>query len=257
MGRNKKIRNIRYIFSTAAISLTFVIKLVLDAIYKNATQGITGKLSLQILVCSIIISLLGFVFFVYIQYKIENKRIILSCSYNPRFMCCLLNYCSLEGIFENGSELLDDIKLAKYERQIETKEIWLLSPDLSVEEGDNVFREVVRARLNEGGCYSFVALDSPISRERAKKIKNRYKSFFSKKRMHFYLINGDEYALFLSLYSLAIYNPSNLEDIEAYVCVGETEGSETSIYAKLNELHTQTATNITRDIIKNTEEFNP
>lgn len=134
-----------------------------------------------------------FCFFVYIQYKIEYKRIILSCSYNPKFMCCLLNYNSLEGIFENGSELLDDIKLAKYERQIETKEIWLLSPDLSVEEGNNVFREVVRARLNEGGCYSFVAPDSPISRERAKK------------RIHFYLIRGDEYALFLSLYSLAIY----------------------------------------------------
>lgn len=172
-------------------------------------------------------------------------------------MCCLLNYSSLEGIFENGSELLDDIRLAKYERQVETKEIWLLSSDLSVEEGDNVFREVVRARLNEGVCYFFISLDSPISRERTKKIKDRYKSFFSKRRMHFYLINIDEYALFLSLYSLAIYNPSNLENIEAYVCVGETEGSETSIYAKLNKLHTQTATNITRNIIKITEEFIP
>lgn len=185
MGQNKKIRNIRYIFSTAAISLAFVIKIVLDAIYKNATQGITRTLSLQILVCSIIMSLLGFGFFVYIQYRIENKRIILSCTYNPKYMCCLLNYSSLEGIFENGSELLDDIRLAKYERQVETKEIWLLSSDLSVEEGDNVFREVVRARLNEGVCYFFISLDSPISRERAKKIKDRYKSFFFKKKNAF------------------------------------------------------------------------
>lgn len=180
MGQNKKIRNIRYIFSTVAISFAFVIKIVLDAIYKNATQGITRTLSLQILICSIIMSLFGFALFVYIQYRIEYKRIILSCAYNPKFMCCLLNYGSLEGILENSSALLDDIRLAKYERQVETKEIWLLSPDLSVEEGNNVFREVVRTRLNEGVCYFFISLDSPISRERAKKIKNYYKSFFQK-----------------------------------------------------------------------------
>lgn len=255
--RNKKNKNLLYILSSAAISLTFIIKLVFDAIYKNVAQGITGTLSLQILACSIIMSLLGFALYVYIQYRVENKRKILSCSYKPNFMCCLLDSGSLEGILDNGSELLDDIKLAKHERQIETKEIWLLSPDLSVEDGNNVFREVVRARLNEGVHYSFVALDSPISQERAKRIRNRYKSFFTKKRMHFYLINGDEYTLFLSLYSLAIYNPSDAENTEAYVCVGETEGSETSVYAKLNELHTQTATSITRKIIRNTEEFIP
>ena len=39
-----------------------LMKFVIDAIYKNTTQGITGKLSLQILVCSISISLLSFVF---------------------------------------------------------------------------------------------------------------------------------------------------------------------------------------------------
>lgn len=255
--RNTKKPNLLYILSSAAISLTFIIKLVLDAIYKNTAQGITGILSLKILVCSIIMSLLGFALYVYVQYRVESKQKILSCPYNPNFMCCLLESGSLEGILENGSELLDDIKLAKHERQIETKEIWLLSPDLSVEDGNNVFREVVRARLNEGVHYSFVALDSPISQERAKRIRNRYKSFFTKKRMHFYLINGDEYTLFLSLYSLVIYNPSNAEDTEAFVCVGETEGSETSVYAKLNELHTQTATNITREIIRNTKEFIP
>ena len=255
--RNKNRKNLLYILSSVAISLTFIIKLVLDAIYKNAAQGMTGTLSLQILASSIIMSLLGFSLYVYVQYRIENRRKILSCSYNPNFMCCLLGSGSLEDILENGSELLDDIKLAKHERQIETKEIWLLSPDLSVEDGNNVFREVVRARLNEGVHYSFVALDSPISQERAKRIRNRYKSFFTKKRMHFYLISGDEYTLFLSLYSLAIYNPSNEEDTEAYVCVGETEGSETSVYAKLNKLHTQTATNITREIIRYTKEFIP
>lgn len=255
--KNRKTKNLLYILSSAVFSLLFIIKPVLDELYNNAAQGITGKLSLQILACSIIMSLLGFTFFVYLQYRVESKRRVLSCSYNPNYMCCLLGSGSLDGILENGSELLDDIKLAKHERQVDTKEIWLLSPDLSVEDGNNVFREVVRARLNEGVHYSFVTLDSPLSQERAKRIRDRYKLFFTKKRMHFYLINGDEYTLFLSLYSLAIYNPSNAEDTEAYVCVGETEESETSVYAKLNELHTQTATNITREIIRNTEEFIP
>lgn len=253
---SKKIKTVIYLFATTIISLSFIIKLVLDAMYKNTAQGINGKLSLQILIGSIIISLIGFTFFVYIQYRVENKRMILSCTYNPNFMCCLLNCGSLDSVL-NNSELIDDIKLAKYERQIATKEIWLLSSDLSCEEGDNVFKEVVRARLSEGVHYSFIALNSPISQERAKKIWNQYKSFFKSRKIHFYLIDGSEYALFLSLYSLAIYNPSDATETQAYVCVGETSGSETSIYAKLNQYHTQTATNITREIIKNTKEFIP
>lgn len=251
---SKKIKTLIYIFATTAISLSFIIKLLLDAMYKNTAQGISGKLSIQILIGSIIITLIGFTFFVYIQYRIESKRTMLSCTYNPNFMCCLLTCGSLDSVLSN-SELIDDVKLAKYERQIVTKEIWLLSPDLSCEEGENVFKEVVRARLNEGVHYSFIALNSPVSQERAKKIRNQYKSFFTSKKMHFYLIEGSEYALFLSLYSLAIYNPSNSTDTQAYVCVGETSGSGTSVYAKLSQYHTQTATNITREIIKNTEEF--
>ena len=130
--------------------------------------------------------------------------------------------------------------------------------DLSVEEGENVFKEVVKSRLFEGVKYSFIALDSPISRERAKKIKNQYKSFLTSKNMHFYLLKDSGYDLFLSLYAVAIYNPTNnYEDTQAYVCIGETNGSETSIYAKLNNFHTQHATSITREIINKTEEYTP
>ena len=76
--------------------------------------------------------------------------------------------------------------------------------------------------------------------------------------MHFYLLKSSDYDLFLSLYAVAIYNPtSNYENTQAYVCVGETNGSETSIYAKLNESHTQHATNIAREIIDKTEEYIP
>ena len=255
-NRNGRLKRIGAL-STFILSFAFVIKIVVDAIYKTASQGVSALMLLQFLVCSIIISFTGFILFVYVQYKIENKRSVLSCTYNPRFMCCLLNQGTPDNFYSNGLELLNDIELAKVERQVDTKEIWLLSPDFSAEEGDNVFREVVRTRLNEGVHYSFVALNCPIAQERAKKIKDQYYSFYTKRRIHFYLIDGNEYALFLSLYSLVIYNPSKPKNTEAYVCVGETEGCETSVYAKLHKNHTQTATSITREIIKNTQEFQP
>lgn len=255
---NKRIKTILYCTSAAVIVFSFSLKLVIDAVNKNIAQGIDGVLSIRILVCSIIFALSIFSFFIFVQYKLENKRGLLSCIYNPKYMCCLLDNGSLDNIFEETTELMNDVELAKYERQVDTKEVWLLSPDLSCEEGENIFKEVVRVRLNEGIQYSFIALDSPISQERAKKIKEQYKSFFTNKNMHFYLISGDEFSLFLSLYSIAIYNPTdNLGSTQAYVCVGESEGSETSIYAKLNTIHTQTATNITREIIRNTKEFIP
>lgn len=257
MNKNKA-KNFLYIISAVALSTSFVIKLIVDTVNRGNSKCMGNILPIEILVCTTVFSMLFFSFFFIIQYKIENRKNILSCIYNNRYLCCLLNNNYLNDFFEESTELINDVELAKYEQQVQTKEIWLLSSDLSVESGDNIFKEVVKTRLNEGVQYSFVALDSPLSRERARKIKNQYKSLFANKRIHFYLIEGNEYSLFLSLYALAIYNPSdNLENTQAYVCVGESGGSNTSIYAKLNQIHTQTATNITREIIRTTEEFIP
>lgn len=232
--------------------------MIVDAINRDAAKRMDIELSIEILICTIIFSLMFFSVFAYVQYKIENRRNVLSCVYDSQYLCCLLGNCCPDIFFENTSELISDIELAKLEQQIQTKEIWLVSSDLSVEAGDNVFKEIVRSRLNEGVQYSFIALDSPIAQERAIKIKNQYKSIFVNKKLHFYLIKGNEYALFLSLYALAIYNPNdNTEDTKAYVCVGESGGSDTSIYARLNQNHTQTATNIVREIICKTSEFIP
>ena len=254
----KRLKVFLYLLSALAVALAFVIKLLLDGIYKNAAQGISASLALQMLFSSIALTLFGFFICMYSQYRTKNKRKVLACAYDQSSMCCLLNSGLTHSLFGDDSEIVDDVELAKYEREIVTNAIWLLSPDLSCEEGDNVFKEVVRSRLNEGVHYSFIALDSPISRERATRIWNEYKTFFTKKKMHFYLIDGEEYSLFLSLYSIAIYDPfNNAGGTCAYVCIGETEGSDTSIYAKINRAHTQIATNITREIIRTTREFVP
>lgn len=251
----KRINNFFNILSAAILTISFIIKTVIETVNNGFSQCMGNVLTIEILVCTIIFSMLFFSFFFIVQYKIENRKSLFSCIYNSQYLCCLLNNNSFNDFFKKSTELVNDVELAKYEQQIQTKEIWLLSPDLSVESSDNIFKEVVKTRLNEGVKYTFIALDSPLARERARKIKNQYKSFLTNKRMHFYLIKGNEYSLFLSLYSLAIYN--DLENTQAYVCVGESGGSDTSIYAKLNQIHTQTATDITRDIIQKTTEFIP
>ena len=256
--RNKKIRKLIYSFLILEISLTFIIRVILDEVNKNLMKGIEEKFIFKLLLCSIAFSLISFVVFILFQYKLERKEKNLSCIYSPSTRCCLSNCISLDNNFRFSNEIITDLELAKYERMVDTKEIWLLSLDLSVEEGENVFKEVVRSRLYEGVHYSFIALNTPISRERAKKIKSQYKSIFTSKHMHFYLLNDNEYGLFLSLYALAIYNPTdNLQKTQAYVCVGETSGSETSIYAKLDKNHAQIATNITREIINTNKEYIP
>lgn len=244
--------------SAVSLTMSFAIKLIVDTVNRGSSQCMGNKLPIEILVCTTVFSILFFSLFFVVQYKIENRKSVLSCIYNNRYLCCLLNNNYLKDFFEESTELINDVELAKYEQNVQTKEIWLLSSDLSVESGDSIFKDVVKTRLNDGVQYSFVALDSPLTRERARKIKNQYKSILTNKRIHFYLIEGNEYSLFLSLYALAIYNPSgNLGNTQAYVCVGESGGSNTSIYAKLNQIHTQTATNITREIIRTTEEFIP
>lgn len=256
--RNKRIKKFFYIIVSINVTIIFVIKIVVDNLQKSFATGIPNDFFIKIVISSIFISLTFFIAFTYFQFKIENKPTALSCLYNPMTKCCLYNSISLQKYFKINNETITDVELAKYERNVETKEIWLLSIDLSVEESENIFKEVVKSRLFEGVKYSFIALDTPISRERAKKIKNQYKSFLTNKNMHFYLLKSSSYDLFLSLYALAIYNPtSDYENPRAYVCIGETNGSETSIYAKLNETHTQQATNITREIISTTEEYIP
>lgn len=256
--RNKKIKKIFYIIISVEVSIIFVIKIFIDYLQKSFTTDIPNIFLTKIVISSILISLTSFIILIYFQFKIENEPTALSCIHNSTTKCCLYNSVSLQNYFKINNETVTDIELARYERDVETKEIWLLSIDLSVEEGENVFKEVVKSRLLEGVKYSFIALDSPISRERAKNIKNQYKSLLTSKNMHFYLLKSSDYDLFLSLYAVAIYNPtSNYEKTRAYVCIGETDGSETSIYAKLNERHTQYATNITREIIKKTEEYIP
>lgn len=256
--RNKKIKKVLYILISMEVAIIFVIKIIIDYLQKNFTTGISNVFLTKIVISSVIISLISFIILVYFQFKIENKPTALSCIHNSATKCCLYNSVSLQNYFKINNETITDVELARYERNVETKEIWLLSIDLSVEEGENIFKEVVKSRLLEGVKYSFIALDSPISRERAKKIKNQYKSFLTSKNMHFYLLESSDYDLFLSLYAVVIYNPtSNYENTRAYVCIGETNGSETSIYAKLNERHTQHATNITREIINKTEEYFP
>lgn len=254
----KRTKGFMYAISAVVLSISFVIKSVVDTVNSGNSQYMGNTLAIEILVCTTIFSMLFFSFFFIVQYKIEIRKNVLSCIYDNRYLCCLLNNNHLNDLFEESTELINDVELAKYEQQVQTKEIWLLSSDLSVESGDNIFKEVVKTRLNEGVKYSFVALDSPLTRERARKIKNQYKSLFANKRIHFYLIEGNDFSLFLSLYALAIYNPSdNIENTQAYVCVGESGGCDTSIYAKLNQIHTQTATNITREIIRITKEFIP
>lgn len=256
--RNKKIKKFFYTIASIEFSIIFVIKIIIDNLQKSFAIGVSNIFFTKIIISSILISLTFFIIFIYFQFRIENETTALSCIHNSTTKCCLYNSVSLQNYFKMNNETITDIELARYERNVETKEIWLLSIDLSVEEGENVFKEVVKSRLLEGVKYSFIALDSPISRERAKKIKNQYKSFLTKKNMHFYLLESSNYDLFLSLYAVAIYNPtSNYENTQAYVCIGETNGSETSIYAKLNEAHTQYATNITREIIDKTEEYIP
>ncbi|MCH5320552.1 MAG: hypothetical protein J1E36_02235 [Eubacterium sp.] len=256
--RNKKIKKIFYFIVSMEIAIIFAIKIILDNLQKSFATSISNMFFTKIVISSILISLTFFIIFICFQFRIENEPTALSCIYNSTTRCCLYNSISLQNYFKLNNETITDIELARYERNVETKEIWLLSIDLSVEEGVNVFKEVVKSRLFEGVKYSFIALDTPISRERAKKIKNQYKSFLTNKKMHFYLLKSSDYDLFLSLYAVAIYNPtSNNENTQAYVCIGETNGSETSIYAKLNESHTQYATNITREIINKTEEYIP
>lgn len=256
--RNKKIKKFFYIIISIEVAIIFIIKIIIDYLQKSFTTGLSNIFLTKIVILSILISLISFTILIYFQFKIENKSTALSCIHNSTTKCCLYNSVSLQNYFKINNETITDIELAKYERNVETKEIWLLSIDLSVEEGENIFKEVVKSRLQEGVKYSFIALDSPISRERAKKIKSQYRSFLTSKNMHFYLLKSSDYDLFLSLYAVAIYNPtSNYENTQAYVCIGETNGSETSIYAKLNESHTQYATNITREIIDKTEEYIP
>lgn len=256
--RNKKIKKIIYVISSVAVSMPFIVKIAMDILQKNFMTNISTKFVTKIVISSILISLTFFVVFIRFQFRIENEPTALSCIYCPTTKCCLCNSISLQNYFKINTETITDVELARYERNVETKEIWLISMDFSVEESENIFKEVVRNRLFEGVKYSFIALDTPISRERAKKIKNQYKSFLTNKNMHFYLLGSSEYDLFLSLYSIAIYNPtSNYEQTRAYVCIGETNGSETSIYAKLNKDHTQYATSITREIINKTEEYIP
>lgn len=256
--RNKKIKKLLHIIISLEVSISFIIKIIIDYLQKGFTSEISNIFLTRMVISSIFISLTSFVVLVYFQFKIENKPTALSCIHNSTTKCCLYNSVSLQNYFKINNETITDIELARYERNVETKEIWLLSIDLSVEEGENIFKEVVKSRLLEGVKYSFITLDSPISRERAKKIKNQYKSFLTSKNMHFYLLKSSDYDLFLSLYAVAIYNPtSNYENTRAYVCIGETNGSETSIYAKLSERHTQYATNITREIIDKTEEYIP
>lgn len=253
---NNKFKHIINFISIVLLSLSFIIKLFADNIYKNLSQSanINNALMLKIITSSIIIVLIEFSFYVCIQLISENRESNLSCVHNSKFMCCLSNY-SLDNLLNNNSELIDGIRLAKYERQVKTKAIWILSPDLSCEVGNNVFKEVVRSRLSEGVKYYFIALNSNISQERARTIKKQYSTLFNKNNMHFYLIDGNEYSLFLSLYSIVIYNPENPEKECAYVCVGETSENTNSVYSKLNSAHTKLAINITRDIINNTNEF--
>lgn len=256
--RNKKIKKFFYIIISLELAISFIIKIVIDYWQKSFTSSIANIFLTKMVILSILISLTSFIILVYFQFKVENKPTALSCIHNSTTKCCLYNSVSLQNYFKINNEIITDVELAKYERNVETKEIWLLSIDLSVEEGENIFKDVVKSRLLEGVKYSFIALDSPVSRERAKKIKNQYKSFLTRKNMNFYLLKSSDYDLFLSLYAVAIYNPtSNYENTRAYVCIGETDGSETSIYARLNERHTQHATNITREIIDNTERYIP
>lgn len=256
--RNKKIKKFLYCIAVAEITIIFAVKIIIDNLKSIFTAGISTDFITKIVIFSVLMSLAIFIIFIYFQFKIENEPTALSCIHNSKTRCCLYNSVSLQNYFKINNETLTDIELARYERNVDTKEIWLISMDFSVEEGENIFKEVVRSRLFEGVKYSFIALDSPISKERAKKIKNQYKSFLTKTNMHFYLLGNSEYDLFLSLYAVAIYNPtSSYEKAQAYVCIGETDGSETSIYAKLNDAHTQYAINITREIIEKTKEYIP
>lgn len=255
---NKGVRKYFYLLSSLIIVLAFIIKPILDSIYKNVAQEFSNEFSLLILLCSIFIVFFSFLVFVYIQYKVRHRQTILACTYDPSIMCCLMNFESGGKLFGDDKEILNDVELAKHEREVTTNEIWLLSPDLSCEASENVFTEVVRARLNEGVDYFFIALDSELSRERVRKIRNQYLNCFTKKRMHFYLIQDEVYTLFLSMYSIAIYDPVNKYGKNSvFICVGETKGSDTSIYLKVKESHAQAATNITRSIIEKTSEYIP
>lgn len=243
-------------FVAVEIAIIPIFIAIIDSI--NGSNEIDKIDETKIILSTAVLSLIFFSSVIYFQYKIENRSKVLSCIYSPDTKCCLSYYMPLDTIYGTTHEVITDIELAEYELTVETDEIWLLSLDLSVECGDNIFKEVVRSRLKEGVQYNFISIKSPLAKERAIEIKRRYKSLFSSKKIHFYLLENNEYYLFLSLYSVAIYNPTNSDDgTQAYVCIGESNGSETSIYAKLNKTHTKIATNITREIIENTVEFYP
>ncbi len=252
MLRNR-IKKIFYISSCIIAILSFAIKVIIDKI-GSTSLNISSHTYIKILVFSIIFTLMVYTLLIYFKYNNDTRRSACSCIYDPKFLCCFLHANHLKEFYGENSKIFDDVELAEIEINVKTKEIWLLSPDFSCEEGNNTFDYVVSTRLREGVHYRFVALDTPISRERARRIFKKYSTIVTRKYIHFYLITSDEYSLFLSLYSLAIYNPTNI-DTEAYVCIGETGNNENAIYAKLNEKHTQLATETVRELLENSKEI--
>ena len=131
--------------------------------------------------------------------------------------------------------LIDEFTLAEFELTCNTKEIWLISSDFSVESTDNIFQSIVEKNLRRGISYTLFALDTKIARDRAVRIQNMYSHIKRRGKISVKFIDPKDAKLVFMMYNFAIYNPLHTQGMDqtAIICFGENDDTVRSIYRRL------------------------
>ena len=132
-----------------------------------------GKIKFEFFVYSILLIAISIIFSLVYSYAIEGTKLERIDSSIGKLELSINRYASQN----NAPTLYTLEQVVAYERQINAKEIWLISEDLSEELSDGPFADTVSSNLKKGTRYIYFAPNLPNIRARFETIKQHHSNY--------------------------------------------------------------------------------